>query len=87
VRRVRERVRTRGLNRNGNRRVKELFKSAAATACWRGAMKDWYDERLSSGMRRELAQVSLARKIAAVTLAVWKSGEAFDEKRMTMITT
>ena len=86
VRRVRERVRTRGLNKNGNRRVKELFKSAAATACWRGSMKAWFDERVAGGMRQELAQVSLARKIAAVALAVWKSGEAFDEQRMSIRT-
>ena len=86
VRRVRERVRTRGLNRNGNRRVKALFKGAAAVACWRGAMKAWYDERVACGMRKELAKVSLARKIAAVTLAVWKKGEAFDEQRMKMTT-
>jgi transposase len=87
VRRVRERVRTRGLNKNGNRRVKQLFKGAAAVACWRGAMKGWYEERVAGGMRQELAKVSLARKIAAVALAVWKSGETFDEKRIRTITT
>jgi transposase len=86
VKRARERVRTRGLNTNGNRRLKNVFKSAAATACWRGPMKGWYEQRLAGGMRRELAQVSLARKIAAVALAVWKSGEAFDEERVKRVT-
>jgi transposase len=83
VRRARARVHTRGLNRNGNRRLKDLLKGAAATACWRGPMKGWYERRVAGGMRAEMARVSLARKIAAVALAVWKSGGTFDEKRMT----
>lgn len=82
VKRVRTQARTRGLNKNGNRRVKQIFKGAAAVACWRGVMKPWYEARVANGMRPELAKVSLARKIAAVALAVWKRGEAFDEQRM-----
>ena len=29
-------------------------------------------------MRAEMARLTLARKIAAITLHVWKKGEAFD---------
>lgn len=83
VTRRRKRARTRGLNRNGNRRVKYLFKSAAATACWRGPMAEWYRQRLERGMPKQIAQVSLARKLAAVALAVWKRGEVFDEQKLT----
>ena len=83
VRRARGQVRTRGLNKNGNRRLKSLFKSAAATASWQGPMGPWYAQQLSRGLAKQLAQVSLARKIAAIALAVWKSEEAFDEKKVT----
>jgi transposase len=82
VRRARDRVRTRGLNKNGNRRLKRLLKSAAATASWRGPMSAWYARRVEGGMAKELAQVTLARKLAAIALAVWKSGEAFDEQKV-----
>ena len=34
-------------------------------------------------MRPEMARLQLARKLAALTLAVWKSGEEFDEKKLT----
>jgi hypothetical protein len=82
VKRRRERARTRGLNQNGNRRVKHLFKSAAATACWQEPMKAWYEQRLERGMAKQIAQVSLARKLAAIALAVWKRGEVFDERKL-----
>jgi transposase len=86
LRRARERVRTRGLNRNGNRRLKHLLKSAAATACWRGPLSGWYQQRLEAGLAKDVAQVALARKIAAIALAVWKSGETFDETRVSKTT-
>jgi hypothetical protein len=34
------------------------------------------------GLRPELARVTIARRIAAVTLAVWKRGEAFDADKL-----
>jgi transposase len=83
VTRARARVRTRGLNKNGNRRLKHLLKSAAATASWQGPLSAWYQQRIAGGMAKELAQVSLARKLAAIALAVWKSGEGFDAKKVT----
>jgi hypothetical protein len=33
-------------------------------------------------LRPELARVTVARKIAAITLAVWKAGAAFDAGRL-----
>ena len=87
VRRARERVRTRGLNKNGNRRLKYLLKSAAASACWKEPMKGWYERRLAGGLGKELAQVDLARKLGAIALAVWKRGEAFEEERIASTTT
>jgi hypothetical protein len=71
-RRVRRRRRpptTRGLNRNHNRIVKDVFKSAATAATIRsGAFQDWYHGLLARGMREEWARVTLARKLAALTL-------------------
>jgi len=34
-----------------------------------------------------LARLTLARKIAAITLAVWKKGERFDPEKLTKLTT
>lgn len=87
-RRIRRRGRrptTRGLNRNHNRVVKDVFKSAATAAATRsGALQDWYNELLRRGMREELARVTLARKLAALTLRLWKRGERYDALKLTM---
>ena len=37
---------------------------------------------VARGLRPELARVSVARKIAAITLAVWKCGEVFDADQL-----
>jgi len=67
-----------GLNSNHNPEVKAVFKSAAVGAIARpGPWKDFYDRKIAQGLRPPLAIVTLARKIAAVTLAVWKKGEPF----------
>lgn len=69
----------RGLNLNHNHDLKNLFKSAATTAGGReGAFGEFYENLLKKGMRAEMARLTLARKIAAITLHVWKKGEAFD---------
>jgi hypothetical protein len=74
---------TRGLNRNHHPLVKALFKSAAQTAMARpGAFHDMYHKLVASGMREELARVTLARKLAAVTLRVWKTGDAYDPAKL-----
>jgi hypothetical protein len=39
-----------------------------------------------NGMRAEMARLTLARKIAAVALIVWKKGEAFDPKKLNLTT-
>jgi transposase len=69
----------RGLNRNHNHDLKNLFKSAATTASGSdGPFRPFYENLLKKGMRAEMARLTLARKIAAITLHVWKKGEAFD---------
>jgi transposase len=75
---------TRGLNRNHNPTLKGLFKSAAVSAASRpGPLRDLYQGMLERGMREELARVTLARKLAAITLRLWKTGEPFDPEKLT----
>ena len=73
---------TRGLNRNYNRRLKRIFKSAALTGSTKAPFKFYYQGLLQRGLSPELAQVTLARKIAAITLTLWKKGERFDPERL-----
>jgi transposase len=69
----------RGLNQNHNHAMKEIFKSAALSATLRaGPFQDFYEGLLARGMKPELARITLARKIAAITLTLWKKGESFD---------
>ena len=69
----------RGLNRNHNHAMKEIFKSAALCASRRaGPFQEFYEGLLAKGMEPELARLTLARKIAAIALTLWKKGECFD---------
>jgi len=75
---------TRGLNRNYNRELKDVFKGAATAATGRpGPLKDFYEERIAGGMRAELARVTLTRKLTALTLRLWKKGEHYDPAKLT----
>jgi hypothetical protein len=47
-----------------------LFKGAALTASRCEPFKSWHEELLARGLRPELARVTVARRIAAITLAV-----------------
>ena len=42
-------------------------------------------ERLTSGVRAEMARLTIARKLAAVALAIWKSGEGYDETKLSKL--
>ena len=76
---------TRGLNRNHNPMLKAVFKGAANAATARpGPLRDYYQASLARGVKDDLAKVTLARKIAAVTLRLWKKGELWDPKKLTM---
>lgn len=76
---------TRGLNRNHNRVVKDVFKGAATAATARpGPLRDFYQAMIARGMRAELARVTLTRKLAALTLRLWKKGEPYDPTKLTI---
>jgi transposase len=75
--------RTRGLNRNHNRIVKDVFQGEATAATARpGVLYDFYQRLVTQGMRPELARVTLTRKLAALTLHLWKRGERFDPTQL-----
>jgi transposase len=69
----------RGLNQNHNHEMKEIFKGAATRAsCGVGPLRDFYDK----GMKPEMARLTLARKIAAIALTLWKKEERFDAEQL-----
>ena len=79
LRRSKKPQQLRGLNTNHNHDLKDIFKGAAmrASTC-DGPLRDFYQSLLAKGMRPTMARLTLARKIAAITLIVWKKGVRFD---------
>ena len=76
---------TRGLNRNHNRILKNVFKGAATAAASRpGPLQDLYLAMIQRGTAEELARVTLARKMAAITLRLWKTGELYNPNLLTV---
>ena len=74
----------RGLNINHNHDLINLFKGAATAASGgSGVFGGFYENLLLKGMKPELARLTLARKIAAITLHIWKKGEPFDANYLT----
>ena len=73
---------TRGLNRNHNHELKSIFKGAATTVLGQ-ARKDCpvyrhYQTMLQNKIKPNLAKLTIARQIAAITLSMWKKEVAFD---------
>ncbi len=84
--RRRKPIATRGLNQNCNRRLKNVFMSAATGGGRREPYKPFFERLTESGMRIEMARLTFARKIAAIALIVWKKGVAFDPKKLNCTT-
>src|SRR5215471_478936 len=73
----------RGLNINHNHDLKNIFKGAATrAAATAGPFKDFYDSCIARGVKPHLARLTLARKLAAITLHVWKKGASFDAEHL-----
>ena len=76
-------IEIRGLNKNCNHHLKNLFKSAAVLASSQpGPFKDFYAALVAKGMRPEMARLTLARKIATIVVIVWKKGVCFDANHL-----
>jgi len=81
--RKKKQVEIRGLNRNYNHDLKNLFKGAAIIATTKpGPFEEFYTTLLAKGMRPEMARLTLARKIATIVLIVWKRGVCFDAQHL-----
>lgn len=80
------RLATRGLNRSHNRMLKGVFKGAATTVValrrTDEPLRQLYQRQLLAGTKPNLAKLTLARKLAATTLAMWKQQEVYDPKRI-----
>lgn len=76
--------RTRGLNYNHNNQLKVIFKGAATTVINQlpeEPLHADYQKMLVKGTKPNLAKLTLARKIAAITLALWKTEEAYNPEK------
>jgi transposase len=83
LRRSKKKISIRGLNKDHNHDLKGLFKGAATTASVRpGPFQDFYQRSLAKGIQPTMARLTLARKIAAITLTLWKKGENFDADKL-----
>ena len=82
--RLRKPVSTRGLNRNANHRMKDVFVGAATGGMQTEPWKSYLQSRSDNGMRIEMARLTLARKIAATALKIWKQGDTFDPKKLNL---
>jgi transposase len=73
----------RGLNINHNHDLKNIFKGAATrAAATAGPFQNFYEACVAKGMKPHLARLTLARKIAAITLFVWKRGVRFNAEHL-----
>jgi len=83
LQRVKKPSSIRGLNRNCNHDLKNLFKGAAIVASSKpGPFQEFYTALLTKGLRPEMARLTLARKIATIVLIVWKRGASFDAQHL-----
>jgi transposase len=73
----------RGLNTNHNHDLKNIFKGAATRAsAVPGPFQEFHAALVARGMKPTMARLTLARKIAAITLIVWKKGVRFDAQHL-----
>ena len=75
---------TRGLTRKRHPLLKAVFKGAATTVITQlpehPLHKD-YERMLAAGIKPNLAKLTVARKIAATVLSMWKHQEVYDPQR------
>jgi transposase len=83
LRRSKKPQQLRGLNQDHNHDLKNVFKGAATKASISaGPFHDFYQALLAKGIQPTMARLTLARKIAAITLVIWKKGINFDAKHL-----
>jgi len=73
--------RTRGLNYKHNQQLKLIFKGAATTVIAQlpeEPLHGDYQKLLERGTKPNLAKLTLARRLAAITLALWRTEEEYN---------
>ena len=76
---VQSNVQTRGLNRNCCSQLKAVFKGAAVTVIAKpNLLREHFEQLQANGTKIHLARLTIARRIAAATLAIWKKKEEYD---------
>jgi transposase len=79
---------TRGLTRKRQPLLKSVFKGAATTVIQmgQGPLYEDYRRAVDSGRKPNLAKLTLARRIAATVLSMWKRQEVYDPDRQKGVT-
>jgi transposase len=78
------RQQTRGLNANRNSTLKLVFKGAAMHVSAlddEHPLKQDYLQLVARGLAPQIARVTMARRLAATTLALWKRQEVYDPSK------
>lgn len=79
---VQGRVQVRGLNLNRQPLLKAVFKGAAASVLQRSNhLREHFDRLVAGGTAPHLARLTIARRIAAATLAIWKNKEDYEPSK------
>lgn len=82
----REVQQTRGLNRNHNRLMKNVFVGAALATTRRmrpNPLQTQYEGLLKKGTKPNLARLTIARRIATIALTLWKREEEYRPDKVT----
>jgi hypothetical protein len=58
--------------------VKDLSRASVQP----GPFQDFYQRSLAKGIKPTMVRLTLARKLAAITLTLWKKGENFDAEKL-----
>ena len=75
---------TRGLNRNRQPMLKNVFRGAAETVVYQLPQHPLalnYERMIAAGTKPNLARLTLARRIAGAVLAMWKHQEKYDPSK------
>ncbi len=79
---------TRGLSRKRQPLLKSVFKGAAMTVITQlpdDPLHAHYQRMIEKGIKPPLARLTLARRIAATVLSMWKHQEVYDSKRHAVV--
>jgi len=80
---------TRGLTRQRHPVLKAVFKGAATSVILQlpeDPLHAHYQRMLASGIKPNLAKLTVARRIAAIVLAMWKHQEVYDPQEHAVVT-